>query len=280
MAALRKAILHCQFANLEDALMDRLVCGVCDLLLQRRLLAKDDLTLQKAIDESVAAEAADQSAAEIRKPASPLSPQKPNKVHHDDVTESKTSDSEDEDVHRVKPEHGKHKWPRDLPECAGCGGKHSRSKCRFQDAIYQRCSKWGHIAKVCRSEPSTDALSSPLPKSKGHSRPAAPVSCYSISQCQCSREHMIGQANTTLCKKIHITVTIEGSLCEMEVDIGRPFPWFHGAPSSDWFPEFPSDSLTLGTTFPGWASASFGYHSKTLQVHFDWSLWTDLVPAC
>lgn len=66
VATLRGATLKCQFTNLEDALMDQQVCGVRDAHLQRRLLAKDDLTLKKAIDEALAAEAAEKSSAEIR----------------------------------------------------------------------------------------------------------------------------------------------------------------------------------------------------------------------
>ncbi|CAI5780662.1 Hypothetical predicted protein [Podarcis lilfordi] len=51
--------MHCEFRDLDDALMDRIVCGVRDIHLQRRLLAKPDLTLQKAIEEAVASEAAE-----------------------------------------------------------------------------------------------------------------------------------------------------------------------------------------------------------------------------
>lgn len=116
----------------------------------------------------------------------------------------------------MKPEHGKIKQPRDPSECVGCGSRYQCSKCRF--AICWRCSKRGPIVKVCRSKPPSETPSSPWSKSKVHSRPAATDSCYTVSKCQCSREHIIGHANTSLCKKIHITVTIEGNPCKMEVD--------------------------------------------------------------
>ncbi|CAI5791650.1 Hypothetical predicted protein [Podarcis lilfordi] len=48
--------MQCEFRDLDDALMDRIICGVRDIHLQRRLLAKPDLTLQKAIEEAVASE--------------------------------------------------------------------------------------------------------------------------------------------------------------------------------------------------------------------------------
>ncbi|CAG9771454.1 unnamed protein product [Ceutorhynchus assimilis] len=34
--------------------------------------------------------------------------------------------------------------------CHSCGGMHLRSNCRFKDAICNKCSTKGHIAKVCR----------------------------------------------------------------------------------------------------------------------------------
>ncbi|KAG8123181.1 hypothetical protein E2320_018510 [Naja naja] len=51
MAGLRTAALHCEFKELDEVLLDALVCGLRDLRIQRRLLAKPDLTLQSALDE-------------------------------------------------------------------------------------------------------------------------------------------------------------------------------------------------------------------------------------
>ncbi|KAG8125088.1 hypothetical protein E2320_020531 [Naja naja] len=48
-------------------LLDQLVCGVRDLRLQRRLLAKADLTLKQGIEEAQAAELSSVSAAAIQK---------------------------------------------------------------------------------------------------------------------------------------------------------------------------------------------------------------------
>lgn len=35
--------------------------------------------------------------------------------------------------------------------CYHCGGKHSQLTCHFKSEVCHFCSKWGHIAKVCRS---------------------------------------------------------------------------------------------------------------------------------
>ncbi|KAG8125219.1 hypothetical protein E2320_020520 [Naja naja] len=68
VAALHSAALHCGFRDqLDDMLLDQLVCGVRDLRLQRRLLAKADLTLKQGIEEAQAAELSSVSAAAIQK---------------------------------------------------------------------------------------------------------------------------------------------------------------------------------------------------------------------
>ncbi|CAI5793268.1 Hypothetical predicted protein [Podarcis lilfordi] len=108
-AALQQAALHCEFRNLDYALMDRIVCGVQDIRLQQGLLTKPDLTLQKAIEEAAASEAAELSAQEICKASSPRLARKPVPVHHQDASSDEASSSEDDDMHQTKWELGKFK---------------------------------------------------------------------------------------------------------------------------------------------------------------------------
>ncbi|CAI5776292.1 XP_034969502.1LOW QUALITY PROTEIN: uncharacterized protein K02A2.6-like [Podarcis lilfordi] len=149
-ATLRQAAMHCELRDLDDALMDRIVCGVRDIRLQRRLLAKPDFTLQKATEAAAASETQ-----KIRKASSPRLARKPVPVHHKEASRDEASSSEDDDVHQTKRERGEFQQKsKDQSECAGCEGNHSRAKCRFRDAICRKCSRRGHIAKVCRSAPS------------------------------------------------------------------------------------------------------------------------------
>ena len=49
LAELKTLSLHCEFGtNLDDSLRDRLVCGLNNALIQKRLLSERDLTLAKA----------------------------------------------------------------------------------------------------------------------------------------------------------------------------------------------------------------------------------------
>ena len=67
MAALRKLTERCEFKDyLEEALRDRLVCGLRNEAVQRRLLSEKDLKLQTAYDIAVSMETASRQASELQ----------------------------------------------------------------------------------------------------------------------------------------------------------------------------------------------------------------------
>ncbi|CAB4043692.1 Hypothetical predicted protein [Paramuricea clavata] len=66
IAELKKLTTHCNFGNnLEETLRDRLVCGLSNQQIQKRLLAESKLKFSKAIDIAVAMETATRDATEI-----------------------------------------------------------------------------------------------------------------------------------------------------------------------------------------------------------------------
>ncbi|XP_028660385.2 uncharacterized protein K02A2.6-like [Erpetoichthys calabaricus] len=66
VAVLKKLTEYCEFgANLDDALRDRLVCGLRSEGLQKRLLTEANLTLQKAIEIAVSMELAAKEAQQL-----------------------------------------------------------------------------------------------------------------------------------------------------------------------------------------------------------------------
>ena len=102
---------------LEDLLRDRLVCGIGDIRLQRRLLAKPNLTFAKAVQIAQASETAE-------KDSKSMIPQgTPNNVLLTSVT------------------------------CYRCGGTHLAASCPYKEATCHKCSKKGHIAKACTEKP-------------------------------------------------------------------------------------------------------------------------------
>ena len=110
--------------TLDEMLRDRLVCGVRDIRIQRRLLTEPKLTLKPALDLSLAIEAADKDASEIQKADGQGGDASVNKV---DVKVNKGSE--------VK--------------CTSCGGNHYPKSCHFKDAKWYCCGKVGHLARLC-----------------------------------------------------------------------------------------------------------------------------------
>ena len=67
VAELRLLSEHCKFNDtLDKMLRERLVCGIRDGHIQRRLLAEPDLTLKRAFELSQAVETADRNAKDLQ----------------------------------------------------------------------------------------------------------------------------------------------------------------------------------------------------------------------
>ena len=123
LAELRNLARHCDYGrNLDDMLRDRLVCGINDGKIQRRLLAEKELTLKRTWEIIQAMESADKYADDLQ-----------------------------QDVH-VKSVNAIQSQKTDK-FCYRCGGKHQATACPFKEAECYACRKKGHIAKVCRSKP-------------------------------------------------------------------------------------------------------------------------------
>ena len=136
-AELRKLAEHCNFWEyLSDALRDRFVCGLRAGSIQKRLLAEDKLTLNKATEIAIAMETAARDAVELQQQMKPS-----NAVHA--MTKRKSSSS-----------------------CYQCGKQgHTPDNCRFKDATCHSCGKHGHISPVCRSKPTRPSPDKPSQKS-------------------------------------------------------------------------------------------------------------------
>ena len=108
-------------------LRDRLVCGVRDIRIQRRLLAEPRLTLKRALDLALAIEAADKDASEIQRGDSQGGDTSLNKV---DVKVDKGGEI----------------------KCYRCGGNHYPKSCYFKDAKCYVCGKVGHLSRLCQAK--------------------------------------------------------------------------------------------------------------------------------
>ena len=135
IAELRRLATNCEFGEyLNDALRDRLVCGLRNTGIQKRLLSEASLTLAKAGEIAQGMEAAEKNAKRL---------QGGEAVHVP--------------VNKVIPRREKTEgpgWRKQEKPCYRCGRSgHVPSACRFRDATCHKCQKKGHIAKACRSGP-------------------------------------------------------------------------------------------------------------------------------
>ncbi len=117
-------------------LRDRLVCGVVDEALQRRLLAEPTLTFKEAEEKALAAETALINARLLRQ-------QQHESLPQDDVQYAAHTHASAYKV-AATSEYQKCDKP-----CYRCGGQHIPQACKFSTAVCHYCKKRGHIARVC-----------------------------------------------------------------------------------------------------------------------------------
>lgn len=223
VAALRKAARHCQFVDLDDYLLDRLVSGVRDQNLKRRLIAKPELSFQEALDEACAAELATLSLADLPRGQSGSQP-KGESVH---CSSAEYDDEDDLDadggINQIQDARRPARLnPQPNSKCRGCGGLHPRSACRFREAVCRRCGRRGHIARVCQSPQAWTAEAAP-PKGDRWDLARNPKTQYDrpFRSRDASAVNMVSAAaHVPLRQKIFISVAIEGKPCQMEEDSG------------------------------------------------------------
>lgn len=170
LAELRALAQHCNFeASLEDMLRDRLVVGINDPALQQRLLAEPRLNLKKAAEISLAHETAAKDSKAIQGQGTNGALQAVNRV----------AGTKPRPTNSTKP-------------CHRCGkSNHKATECYYKETTCSYCKKKGHLAKVCRSRPSTKPPLSTQRKQATHlvemtepDQEASEYSLFTINSCR------------------------------------------------------------------------------------------------
>ena len=121
-------------------LRDRLVCGIADTQIQRRLLAESKLTLKKATELALGMEAAVKNAQTLQ--STPL-----------------RAITQDESLHKVQSGQRKKVQKTSQALCYRCGVTgHMAQACRHKSSKCHSCGKVGHLQKACRSKPKKNAI--------------------------------------------------------------------------------------------------------------------------
>jgi transposase InsO family protein len=204
VAHLKEIGQHCQFGDdLNNSVRDRLVIGVNDTRIQRRLLQETDLTFQKAFDIAQSMELSNQELNVLQKGSSSLN-REPTSVNR---------------VHNNRP-------PRANSTCYRCGDNHAATTCRFRTSVCHACGKQGHIAKVCRSKsrPTYQSDQKPTGKrtAKTHTISSA-VNSDTHSDEENPNTYSLFPVNSSGSKPITLTVQIGNRNLNMELDTGASF---------------------------------------------------------
>lgn len=125
MAVLKRLSEHCEFGlALNDTICDRLGCGLRNEAIQKRLLTKANLKLEKAIEISTSMEMAAHEAQQL---------------------------SASTQVHKFSIE-SKNKAAASKP-CYRCGKTgHVAQECWCKDLDCRNCGKTGHIERACTNK--------------------------------------------------------------------------------------------------------------------------------
>ena len=215
-------------------LRDRLVCGINDVRIQRRLLSEPELTYKRAFDLAQAMETAERNAQSLLgRGVEPIHIAQP-------LTEDRSRDSEAGAVQFMKDQAGKARVQRTQeswkPNCFRCGAKHG-GQCRFKDAKCHNCGKLGHLAKVCRSKSRLQErnLSEYRPKETHQLQ----VDEFD-SETDTVAEYTLFNVKDSKTQPFRVTVQVNGQDLSLEVDTGATLSlisyetynrlWIHGSP--------------------------------------------------
>jgi hypothetical protein len=214
VAELKKLSEHCGFGeSLNDMLRDRLVCGINDIRIQRRLLAEVDLTYKKAFDLAQAMEATEKNARELQT----------DKVYN-----------------VQKPKAAANAPPVPNWDCYHCGGKHKSSSCRFKTTLCHNCGRQGHLARVCRSKGKCQTPPSDIVNQKRTHQ--VEQECSDDSDADSAHEYALYTVRRVNgFPPLLVTIHPNGVELPMEVDTGGNSVHY----------QFEDVSPTLGKTNPG-----------------------------
>ena len=187
VAELRHLSNHCDFGpSLQQMLRDRLVCGIEDPKIQRRLLAEPDLTFDKAFELALASESADKNAKD--KNAKDLQ-----------ATKSPQTSLNRMQTRQAKP-------------CYRCGGNHKATDCSHKSSDCHKCGKKGHLARVCKSK-------NPA-KKEPHPRQGATHSRATHMLTEDTDEYSMYSLTGSSAQPLVVTVKVNNVDLKMELDTG------------------------------------------------------------
>ena len=143
VVALKHQVSRCKFeAFLEEALRDRLVCGLRSEAIQKKLLLEKDLAFKRACDVAKAMELVAKDTAELASQSQP----RESTLHQ---LATKTQGEATRGGYRKPP----YAMSKGEQGCYRCGGKHNAQKCWHKKTKCHGYAKVGHLRHMCKNNP-------------------------------------------------------------------------------------------------------------------------------
>ena len=144
VTALKQLTAQCEFGTfLDGALRDKLLCGLRNNAIQKRLLSEMKLTFHQAFQTAQAMELAAQNTAEFTNATSTET----QSVHQITGKQDKSTPRKEQDTKPVREPPQRFKT-----QCHRCGGKHNPQLCRFKTAKCFKCHKIVHVRSMCKTQ--------------------------------------------------------------------------------------------------------------------------------
>ena len=221
VAELRRLAEFCEFCTtLDKMLRDRLVCGVNDESIQKKLLVEKNLTFARALLLAQGTEEAAKNLREMKAPSLAVPPSADGAVG-----------IKQEEVNQVGEQSSGNKGI----SCHRCGvGTHMAPQCPHKDKVCHQCGKTGHLQRVCRSRGRIPAR----PRGRRSLRPVHYLEGDNPETDEEVEDYPVHHICTVKSSHppIKVPVGVDGCMITMEVDTGASLSLMAQATFSELWP--------------------------------------------